>query len=143
VRTTSIVGFLVMVAGVVALVVRDAIFSHSLVGIGIQAGAVALMIWARVTFGLRSLHAAGDATAGGLVTSGPYRVIRHPIYTAVCLFAWTGVLENPSVVSLLIGVLLTAGAITRLLAEERLIVQRYPAYSQYAQKTKRMVPFLF
>lgn len=32
--------------------------------------------------------------AGGLVTNGPYRFIRHPIYTAVCLFVWTGVLSS-------------------------------------------------
>jgi protein-S-isoprenylcysteine O-methyltransferase Ste14 len=41
---------------------------------------------ARVTFGRRSFHAAANPTAGGLVTTGPYRLIRHPIYTAACLF---------------------------------------------------------
>lgn len=142
-RTTSIVGFLLMVAAIVALAYRHALLSRSAVVIGVQVGAVALMVWARATFGRRSFHASADATAGGLVTSGPYRVIRHPIYTAVCLFSWAGVLANPSVPSVLVGIVLTGGAIMRLVAEERLIVRKYPAYDEYAQGTKRMVPFIF
>jgi len=38
----------------------------------VQASAVLLMLWARVTFGRRSFHATANTTEGGLVTTGPY-----------------------------------------------------------------------
>ena len=38
------------------------------------------------TLGLRGFHLTAESTEGHLVTAGPYLAIRHPIYTAVCLF---------------------------------------------------------
>jgi len=131
------------VVAILGLVVEHALFSRSPVAIGVQAAAGALMLWARITFGRRSFHIAADPVDGGLVTSGPYHFIRHPIYTAVCVFAWAGLLVNASVVSVVAGGLLVAGAVMRIIAEERLVIERYPAYRQYAQETKRMIPYLF
>ena len=132
-----------MVAGIAGLVQSHALLSTSPLVLGAQAVAVALMVWARITFGRRSFHAAADPTAGGLVTTGPYRFIRHPIYTAACLFCGAGLLAHASVSAVLFGGLLLAGAFMRILPEERLLVQRYPAYREYARTTKRMVPYVF
>jgi hypothetical protein len=63
------------------------LFTAQPIAIALQLIAVALMVLARVTFGRRSFHAAANPTAGGLVTTGPYRIIRHPI-SAACLFGW-------------------------------------------------------
>lgn len=48
------------------------------------------MAWARLTFGRRSFHASAVPTAGGVETRGPYRFIRHPIYTAACVIGSAG-----------------------------------------------------
>jgi len=142
-RSVSIAGFLLMVAAIAGLIYTDNLFSRSPIVIAVQTAAVALVVWARLTFGRRSFHAAGDPTEGGLVTTGPYRYIRHPIYTAACAFSWTGILAHGSVPAIAGGVLVTIGALLRMLAEERLIAARYPEYSQYASRTKRMVPYVF
>lgn len=142
-RTISILGFLLMVAAIVGLLLGHALFSTSPLTITVQALAVGLMLWARVTFGRRSFHAAANPTQGGLVTTGPYRFVRHPIYTAVCLFCWAGILANPTVLSVGAGAILLVGSILRMLAEERLLVERYPEYRRYAATTKRMVPYVF
>jgi len=81
-----------MAAALIALVVTHALFSPALSAIAVQVAAVILMLWARVTFRLRSFHASAEPTAGGLVVAGPYRYIRHPIYTAGCGIGWAGVL---------------------------------------------------
>ena len=117
--------------------------SFSILGLLLMVAAVALMLWARFTFGRRSFHAAADPTEGGLVTTGPYHFIRHPIYTAACAFCWAGIMANGSVPSMVGGVLLTVGGIMRMLAEERLLVDRYPEYLRYANGTKRMVFYVF
>ena len=142
-RTVSLAGLILMVAAIVGLLLTHALVSHSPVVIGVQVAAAALVLWARVTFGRRSFHAAANPTEGGLVTTGPYHYIRHPIYTGVCVFSWGGVLANMSVLSVALGGLLVLGAVLRMLMEERLVAQRYPTYRQYAQATKRMVPYVF
>ena len=91
-KTLSVVGFLLMIAGMLGLLATRSLLSPAPVVIAVQLAAVGLMIWARTTFGMRSFHASADPTAGGLVTTGPYRFVRHPIYTAVCLFAFAGAL---------------------------------------------------
>jgi protein-S-isoprenylcysteine O-methyltransferase Ste14 len=139
----SLLGLLLMVTGLVVLVLTDGLFFRSPVVVGSQVAAVALMAWARLTFGRRSFHPAADATAGDLVTAGPYRFIRHPIYTAACVFCWAGALANMAVVPLGAGVLVLVGAVARMFAEERLLIDRYPEYRIYAKGTKRMVPYLF
>jgi protein-S-isoprenylcysteine O-methyltransferase Ste14 len=95
-----------------------------------------------VTFGGRSFHAAANPTEGGVVTSGPYRFVRHPIYAAVLFFTWAGILSHFSIVNLVLGICAVAGAGLRIAAEERLLVKRYPEYREYAARTKRIIPYL-
>jgi protein-S-isoprenylcysteine O-methyltransferase Ste14 len=142
-KTLSVAALLLMVGAVLGLVAMNSLLARSPAGIAVQVAAVALMAWARLTFGRRSFHAAANPTAGGLVTTGPYRFIRHPIYTAACLFVWAGVLSNWSVLTGLLGLLLLVGAFIRMLCEERLVVAAYPEYRDYARDTKRMVPYVF
>ncbi|MGB7620833.1 MAG: isoprenylcysteine carboxylmethyltransferase family protein [Terriglobia bacterium] len=142
-KTLSVLGLGVMVLALAGLISTKALLSALPVVIAVQAGAVLLMIWARRTFGIRSFHASAGPTEGGLVTTGPYAFIRHPIYTAASLFGWAGIVAHWSLLSISMGILLLAGAMVRMLCEERLIAERYPEYRRYMARTRRMVPFLF
>ena len=139
-KVLSVLGYLAMVGGLVGLLVTRNLLSPAAWVLAPQAAAVALMIWARISFGRRSFHLAANPTAGGLVTTGPYRFIRHPIYTAVCLFVTAGVVTHVSWIALPLLALVGAGAIARIFCEERLLMARYPEYRQYAAATSRMIP---
>jgi protein-S-isoprenylcysteine O-methyltransferase Ste14 len=139
----SVAGFLFLVAALIGLLVRHALVGAGPVGWLLQGGAVALNIWARITFGRRSFHASADPTEGGLVTTGPYRWIRHPIYASILLFLFTGVASHPSPVSGGLAALAAVGAALRIVAEERLVRKRYPEYGTYAARTRCLVPFVF
>ena len=142
-KATSIFAYIGMAGALVALILMGYFFSANPLVIGVQIGAVILMVWARVVFGMRSFHAAGNPTQGGLVTRGPYRHVRHPIYTAACLLGWAGVLGHFSLISLICGLILLFCAVVRMLCEEKLVADRYPEYVGYAAKTWRMIPYVF
>jgi protein-S-isoprenylcysteine O-methyltransferase Ste14 len=144
-RRVSIAATILLVACIVALLERHELLARHRPGMVAQGAAVMLMLWARWTFGRRSFHAAADPTAGGLVTSGPYRYWRHPIYAAVLLFVWVGIHSQhhrPSVVGLLLAVAATLLTFVRMLAEERLLRATFPEYDGYALRTKRIIPFV-
>src|ERR1044072_2388610 len=142
-KVISIAGLVVMIGALIGLYKIGVLFTAQPIAVALQLIAVALMVWARLTFGRRSFHAAANPTAGGLVTTGPYRLIRHPIYTAACLFGWSAIVVHLSLVSVALGVLLLLGALMRMMCEEQLVKQKYPEYVEYAKVTKRMVPYLF
>ncbi|HEX8029846.1 MAG TPA: isoprenylcysteine carboxylmethyltransferase family protein [Vicinamibacterales bacterium] len=139
----SVVAFAAMVAGIVGLFYSGALFQRTPSVIALQVMAALLMVWARLTFGRRSFHPSATPTAGGLVMTGPYRYLRHPIYTAALLFAWPGALIQRSPASIGFAALVSAGAVIRMLCEESLLVRQYPDYVEYASTTKRMIPYVF
>lgn len=142
-KTLSITGYLGMMGGLLGLLATRSLFSSAAPVIGLQAMAFLLMLWARVTFGRRSFHLAANPTEGGLVTSGPYRYIRHPIYSAVCLFIGAGAAAHWSWSAGLFSGLVLAGAVLRIYCEEPLVAARYPQYAQYKATTWRMIPYVY
>jgi protein-S-isoprenylcysteine O-methyltransferase Ste14 len=132
-----------MVVGLVGLFYAGAFFARRPAVIAIQVAAFLLMVAARITFGRRSFHAAANPTEGGLVTSGPYAYVRHPIYAAVMYFIWAGALDDFSWGVLAYAELITAGAFTRMHIEEYLLVRKYPEYRTYKARVRRIVPFVY
>lgn len=134
--------FVVLLLAIIGLVVTNSLVGHGPLSIGLQIAAILLMIWARVTFGMRSFHYVANPTAGGLVTSGPYRFVRHPIYAAILLFVWTGVSANWSLGAAALGLVVTALLFLRMIFEEGLVGERYPEYADYARRTRRVIPYV-
>jgi protein-S-isoprenylcysteine O-methyltransferase Ste14 len=138
----SILGLAAAVAGLLLLFYSQHLFCPRPAVIAVQVAAALLMIWARITFGRRSFHAAANPTAGGLVTSGPYRYWRHPIYAAILYFAWASLGCGVSALGVAGAALITVGLGLRMAMEERLLRRMYPGYVEYAARTRRVVPFL-
>jgi protein-S-isoprenylcysteine O-methyltransferase Ste14 len=132
-----------MLGGLLGLLASRTLFSSSLLVISVQVLAFVLLLWARVTFGRRSFHVVADPTAGGLVTGGPYRYIRHPIYAAFCLFTSAGVAAHWSWSAGSFGGLVLGSAVLRIFCEESLVTARYPEYAQYSVTTWRMIPYVY
>ncbi|MCC6350398.1 MAG: hypothetical protein IT347_12495 [Candidatus Eisenbacteria bacterium] len=111
--------------------------------IAVQVAAVALSVWARAAFppGQFSVHP--EPKQPRLIEAGPYRWLRHPMYTAAQALVWSGALQHRTVVNLAIAAALLAAVIVRIADEEKLLRERIPGYADYALRTKRFVPFVF
>jgi protein-S-isoprenylcysteine O-methyltransferase Ste14 len=142
-RWLSVLAFAAMVVGLAGLYHSRALFAAHPLVIAVQVAAFLLMVAARITFGRRSFHAAANPTAGGLVTSGPYAYVRHPIYAAVIYFVWAGALDHFSWGVIAYAALITVGAFIRMHLEEYFLARTYPQYPAYKSRVRRIVPFVY
>lgn len=106
--------------------------------------AVVLAVWTlrHNRMGNFNIHPA-PKTAGVLVTSGPYRWIRHPMYTTVLMgaaaLAWL-----PGTASVwLVWAALAGVLFVKLTLEERWLRERYASYDAYKNVSKRLLPWIF
>ena len=77
-----------------------------------------------------------------LVSSGIYRHVRHPIYTGLLTVGFAFVLSRPTLLAVSLYFFVAFVTDFRARVEEKLLLDRYPEYSDYIGRTKRYVPFL-
>lgn len=78
-----------------------------------------------------------------LVTGGPYRLVRHPLYAAEITAAVAFVLVSPGALAVIVLFPFIATQLLRSRYEERLLAATYPEYSRYAARTRRLVPLVW
>jgi hypothetical protein len=90
-KVLSKLGYLAMVGGLIGLLITRCLLSPSPFIIALRVAAVALMLWARVTFGRRSYHPAANPTGGRLGHHGTLSL--HPASDLHCglpvRFGWS------------------------------------------------------
>jgi protein-S-isoprenylcysteine O-methyltransferase Ste14 len=78
-----------------------------------------------------------------LVTGGPYRYIRHPMYTALLAACGGLVAIDPRPLRLLILAALALVLNAKALREEALLARRFPGYAAYAARNARFLPGVY
>ena len=78
-----------------------------------------------------------------LVVAGPYRVVRHPLYLVEQIATLGVVLQYAQPWALVIGAASFAAQFPRMHYEEKVLAETYPAYAQYAARTRRLIPYLY
>ncbi|NVM35459.1 MAG: isoprenylcysteine carboxylmethyltransferase family protein [Candidatus Lokiarchaeota archaeon] len=79
-----------------------------------------------------------------VITTGPYRIVRHPMYTAFILFIICDCLALGSLYSLIPAAIGVVGLIIRTVLEDRMLHKELEGYTEYAQKTKKkLIPFIW
>lgn len=79
-----------------------------------------------------------------VIDRGPYRVIRHPIYTGAALFLIGMALWLRSTAAVLLTLWPTAMLMLRLMVEERFLRKQLPGYAAYCERVRyRLIPWLW
>jgi len=109
-------------------------------GLALQLVGVIIALWSLATLGRSFGFAAADR---GLVSRGPYAIVRHPVYAAYVLLLAGYLLQSISLRNALV-VLLTMGCdVGRIRAEERVLAHN-PAHPAYCRRVRwRMLPGLW
>jgi protein-S-isoprenylcysteine O-methyltransferase Ste14 len=132
-----------LIAGVLrsgSLAVHNVILA--VIGTVLFACGIALAVWARLYLGRNWGMPMTQRAEPELVTSGPYRFVRHPIYTGLL----TAILGT-TLVNNLLGLIVVAALVAYFYycgtVEERNLTATFPkAYPEYKSRTKMLIPFL-
>jgi protein-S-isoprenylcysteine O-methyltransferase Ste14 len=145
-------GIRAVIVIIVILLIRFGAFrSHGLstdlwragLGIVLFALGLAFAIWARVHIGRNWGTPMTQKDDPELVTSGPYRLVRHPIYSGI-LVAGVGTALALSWMWLIAVFLAGVYFVYSATVEERYLSEQFPdTYPAYRHSTKMLVPFVF
>jgi protein-S-isoprenylcysteine O-methyltransferase Ste14 len=81
--------------------------------------------------------------ARALVTDGPYRIVRHPLYVAEEIGNIGIMLQYTQPWSLLLEIVNVGLQVWRMSYEERVLTQAFPEYATYAARTSRIIPGIY
>lgn len=116
----------------------------SLVGYAFFSLSIFLVLWAIVTMKKSKLRILPQPSANAtLVTNGPYRFIRHPMYTAILLGSVGLMFHHFTLLRLAMLIALTIVLRIKLNWEEKMLAQKFDGYKQYTIHTYRLIPFVF
>lgn len=108
-----------------------------------EAAGLALGLWSLAVMGSRNLNIAPTVRGGAqLITGGPYRFIRHPMYASLLLVIWVVIIDYSTLLRLIFGLILTADLTIKMLYEEGILKRHFLDYPAYMERTKRIIPFL-
>ena len=108
-------------------------------GLALMLGGLALMLAAFLSLG-SALTPTPVPNGRGVVATGVYRWVRHPIYVGLAVTMLGVVVRSPGVWPLLWWVVLVGILVTKSAWEERMLAAQHPEYHEYRNATSRFLP---
>ncbi len=142
-RITSLLLVVVQFASLAGILATGPMLPRSLPGLVLVGLGVVTGLWALAAMPPRTLHVLPDVRpTATLAVHGPYRWIRHPMYSAL-LCATLGLLtERVSWIRVAFWLVLAVDLWIKLGYEEARLTERFPDYPAYRTRTTRLIPFL-
>ena len=102
------------------------------------------MLWARKTLDRNWSANIVLKDSHELITSGPYKFVRHPIYTGISLMVLGVVLYVNTLAFTIFFILFFFGAYYKAKKEEKLLISHFgEKYINYKKEVKALIPYIF
>ena len=115
------------------------------VWITIEIIGIVIAFWAIIEMRIKSKISIAPLPRSGaqLISSGPYRYIRHPMYLSLLLMFVPLIVSHYNLLRLLVLGVLYVNLLFKLLFEEAILKENLEGYADYMQKSWRIIPFVF
>jgi protein-S-isoprenylcysteine O-methyltransferase Ste14 len=111
------------------------------VGLAVGLAGAALLVWASVLLGRFMMHEAAVREDHSLIERGPYRFVRHPVYTGYLMLLLGSGVASLNVCLLLLWPVSLLGILIQAASEEQLLEMRFgQVYDRYVRHLGRLVP---
>lgn len=116
----------------------------AIAGVVILAAGIGFAVWARVTLGANWSGTVTVKEGHTLIRRGPYRIVRHPIYTGILLGLAGTALTRGTLHALLAVPVCAFGFWLKLRTEEQFMFDEFgEEYLRYRSEVRALVPYLF
>jgi protein-S-isoprenylcysteine O-methyltransferase Ste14 len=115
----------------------------SAVGVILIAGGAALAIAGARKHGPGLTALPYPREGGTVLFTGPYRIVRHPIYSGAVFVAFGWAFVSHGWLTLVYAALLFLLFDVKARREERWLVEKFPSYAAYRRRVRKLVPFLY
>jgi protein-S-isoprenylcysteine O-methyltransferase Ste14 len=106
-------------------------------------GGLALVITGGLWLGRKVTPLPSPVQGATLVDSGPFRLVRHPMYSGGVLFAFGWAIYVRGPLTVICAAVLLAFADIKARREERWLNDAFPGYEAYRRCVRRLVPFVY
>ena len=94
--------------------------------------------------GVGNFNIQPEVKSYSLITAGPYKWIRNPMYMAVILFYVPIVIQNFSLMNVLVFIVLFIAILLKIYSEEQFLEEQFgDKYLKYKRRTKRLILFIY
>lgn len=120
------------------------VISCNIAGFLVESAGIFLAVHAIYVVKIRNVNITPTVKQNSeLVTSGPYKIIRHPMYIAQLIAILPLVIEYYTFDRLLVLVILTVTLLFKIQYEEKQLRAHFSDYSRYSKNTWKIVPYIY
>jgi len=110
----------------------------------LQSLGIFIAIWGVFTIQIGNFNIQPEVKSETLVTTGPFKYVRNPMYLGILLFFLPVSLFKEDFVGLFLYIMLIIVFIFKINREERLLLDRFGiTYQEYKKTSNRLIPFIF
>jgi protein-S-isoprenylcysteine O-methyltransferase Ste14 len=135
-----------LLIGLVASPVSELISTRStaLIGALLIIDGIYIAIWALISMKRGTFRVMPEPAAKAQLTeAGPYRWLRHPMYSAVLLAALGAAISHATLWHAVVFFALVIVLLLKIRREEQALLETYDEYANYMTRTRALIPFIY